>query len=297
MDIDPNVIRFAHSRIRPVFTGCCRRIEDTLQDILTGKLRATDIPIISVLNITPVSSGLKDKMEVKPEFVSLNNRRLYLFKKLREMDPEGNCFLPGNTITVRVKPALEREKEKYTVDRCSLQAKLMKDISSLNVHEKIAVDGDSSRTLDEMYDEDDVDDGCNENADFSEIHATTTSTVFHRLSLLNEESAKATVDVTNHESIPILSNNVSAAIIASSPSRSQQQQQQRKLSTEPTTISKMTPLPQAILRTQVPIIKKLVDKGKTRPAMSEIDEICDKFQLNDQQRAELCRVVGMPLKY
>lgn len=55
-------------------------------------------------------------------YFSLNNRRLFVLKELRSRG-----LLDGDTIGARVKVALEREKERYTVDRCSLVAKIMRE--------------------------------------------------------------------------------------------------------------------------------------------------------------------------
>lgn len=45
---DPARIRFQHSRIRPVFSGCGRSVESTLEELRQGKLQPSDIPPIQV---------------------------------------------------------------------------------------------------------------------------------------------------------------------------------------------------------------------------------------------------------
>ena len=105
--INPESIYFTHSKIRPFFSGCAAKIEDTIQSILQGKLSIENIPIITVI-------------ETNDHLFSLNNRRLYLFKYLKR---EG--FL--DTVQVRIKQPLPREIERYTVSRCSLSAKIMKE--------------------------------------------------------------------------------------------------------------------------------------------------------------------------
>ena len=110
VNVDPITLRFQHSRIRPFFTGCGRRVEDTLKDIQEGILKVEDLPLITV-----VRGG-------DGSLVSLNNRRLYVLKKLRE---EGR--LANNEVKVRLKPALARELERYTKDRCSLNATIMRE--------------------------------------------------------------------------------------------------------------------------------------------------------------------------
>lgn len=109
LEIDPECIRFTHARIRPFFTGCGRRIEDTLADIIEGKISVNDLPKITVI----LNEGT---------YFSLNNRRLYVLKELR-------CkgLLKGNMIGARLKVALDREKDKYKIERCSLFAKIMRE--------------------------------------------------------------------------------------------------------------------------------------------------------------------------
>jgi hypothetical protein len=102
-----DVYRFTHSRIRPFFSGCAMRIEDTLTQLISGQVSLENIPFITVI-------------ENDGHYFSLNNRRLYVFKTLRERN-----LLPNNEITVRVKQPLEREKEKYIPDHCSLTAVIM----------------------------------------------------------------------------------------------------------------------------------------------------------------------------
>lgn len=112
IDIDPDCIRFTHARIRPYFTGCGRRVEDTLADIVAGKMSVNDLPKITVI----LNQGT---------YFSLNNRRLYVLKDLRLRG-----LLPGNVIGARVKEALEREKDRYKIERCSLVARIMKENSA-----------------------------------------------------------------------------------------------------------------------------------------------------------------------
>lgn len=173
--MDPATIYFTHARVRPVFTGCNKQIQQTLDEILRGETKIEDIPYITVIENfeeapapEPLSgkkgkggggkggakkgrrkrgdsSGSEDEDdeaprggkkktaggkgagaggggagggELVPYYFSLNNRRLFLFKTLRDMGVI-------DQVQVQVKPALEREKTKYTRDRCVLKAKLM----------------------------------------------------------------------------------------------------------------------------------------------------------------------------
>lgn len=96
---------------RPVFSGCGRTIQNTIEAIISGSMSVAALPIITVL-----TSG-------DGHFYSLNNRRLYVIKYLRE-----NGYLePSNTINVRLKTPLAREVKKYSPDRCSLTATIMRE--------------------------------------------------------------------------------------------------------------------------------------------------------------------------
>jgi hypothetical protein len=46
--VDVARVRFQHSRIRPVFSGCCRSVVGTLESIRHGKLSPHDLPPIQV---------------------------------------------------------------------------------------------------------------------------------------------------------------------------------------------------------------------------------------------------------
>jgi len=107
IDIDPSIIRFTHARIRPYFTGCGKKIEDTIQEIVDGITTVEDLPLITVI-------------ENDGEYFSLNNRRLYTIKHF-----QGLGLLKKPTIQAFIKPALDREKTRYTAARCALQARIM----------------------------------------------------------------------------------------------------------------------------------------------------------------------------
>eukprot|EP00928_Gymnodinium_smaydae_P031293 TRINITY_DN23007_c0_g1_i1.p1 TRINITY_DN23007_c0_g1~~TRINITY_DN23007_c0_g1_i1.p1 ORF type:complete len:214 (-),score=16.86 TRINITY_DN23007_c0_g1_i1:267-908(-) len=115
IDVDPARVRFQHSKIRPVFSGCGRSVEGTLEDIRQGKLKPSDLPPIQV--IVGPTEGTGDE----PWYFSLNNRRLWVLKRCRD---EG--LLPDNHISVRVrKPKSEQEAARYCLDNCALEAKII----------------------------------------------------------------------------------------------------------------------------------------------------------------------------
>jgi hypothetical protein len=68
--VDPLAVRFAHSRVRPVFSGCGRRLEATLAALSCGALPLASLPPMAVLALP---GGL---------LVSLNNRRLWVLQAL-----------------------------------------------------------------------------------------------------------------------------------------------------------------------------------------------------------------------
>lgn len=107
-DVNPNDVFFTFSRLRPKFS-CGRRVQDTLDAILDGRLGAGDLPPISVL-LDPATGHL----------FSLNNRRLYVFKALQAA---GRL----QTVPARVKPVpqTKRMRDKYTADKCAKAARLM----------------------------------------------------------------------------------------------------------------------------------------------------------------------------
>lgn len=117
LDIDPNTIYFTHSRVRPYFSGCGRRLEETLDDLMNGRMDLASLPIITILRGAGGSSD-----GTSGHYFSLNNRRLWVLKELRKAGK-----LPSNLVRVRTKEALPREKDRYTAGKCSLNASIMRE--------------------------------------------------------------------------------------------------------------------------------------------------------------------------
>ena len=82
---------------------------ETLSDIIEGRLQLEELPLITVIN----NNGF---------YFSLNNRRLFVLKALRDA---GHLIPLNNIVKVRVKAPLPREIERYTIERCCLQARIM----------------------------------------------------------------------------------------------------------------------------------------------------------------------------
>lgn len=119
LHVDPARIRFQHSRIRPFFSGCGRSITETLESIRRRETAPEDLPPIQVL-VGPIGE------DGQPWYFSLNNRRLWVFKRCRE---EG--LLNNNQIHVRVRsPKSSGEESRYTIENCALEAKLMREPST-----------------------------------------------------------------------------------------------------------------------------------------------------------------------
>jgi 5-methylcytosine-specific restriction endonuclease McrA len=120
--IDPDHIRFTHSKISPNFSGCGRPVEQTLEDIKSGRLTAADLPITTVIRRDDET------------YFSLNNRRLWVIKQCRSLG-----LLPDNTIQVRVRDIYAESRkiqEKYSTDR-NFSATAKFATSASRYHKKI----------------------------------------------------------------------------------------------------------------------------------------------------------------
>jgi hypothetical protein len=126
-EVDPIYIRFMHSKIKPIFSDG-KSVTQTLEDIEKGKVKLSDIPLIVVIR------------QDDTHYYSMNNRRLWVFKKLREKVQVPNSslililiqgLLKDNRIKVRVRPMpdTKRLKDKFSPERCSETAVFMKQIS------------------------------------------------------------------------------------------------------------------------------------------------------------------------
>lgn len=89
IDVDPRRVRYAHSKIKPVFSGCGRTIEQTLQEIRDGKTLPSDLPAITVL------LGPADPADGGGCYFSLNNRRLFVLKVRTAVLGTSTCTIFG----------------------------------------------------------------------------------------------------------------------------------------------------------------------------------------------------------
>ena len=90
-------------------------------------MAAADLPPIQVI-VGPKIIGRDDNGEDEGDrrwYFSLNNRRLWVLKRCRE---EGLLLSNNNRIRVRVRqPKSEKERKRYTVQNCSLEAKFIRE--------------------------------------------------------------------------------------------------------------------------------------------------------------------------
>ncbi|KAF8277067.1 hypothetical protein TcYC6_0016760 [Trypanosoma cruzi] len=109
VEIDPATVYFTFSRIRPTFS-CGRTIASTFDQFLRCEVTPNDLPLLCVLT---------DKAG---RCYSLNNRRLYLYKELKERG-----VLETVPARLRQMPDTRRMREKYTPEKCALRATLKRE--------------------------------------------------------------------------------------------------------------------------------------------------------------------------
>ncbi|KAJ3024394.1 UNVERIFIED_CONTAM: hypothetical protein HDU68_008218 [Siphonaria sp. JEL0065] len=103
MEIDPEIIFFTHSKIRKNFSGCGRLLTDTLEQIRSGQLSVSDLPLIRV-----IFDGTK--------YYSMNNRRLWVMKELKK---SGHL----STVVVELRPAVSNSEKRLGQNTLSLVAR------------------------------------------------------------------------------------------------------------------------------------------------------------------------------
>lgn len=105
--IDPTTVFFTHSRIRGTFSGCGKRLVETLEEITSGQLKVEDLPVITVIH-----DGER--------YISLNNRRLWVLKQCHEKG-----FLEEGKVLVRMRyERTQSSKSSKQTVTYSLSAKL-----------------------------------------------------------------------------------------------------------------------------------------------------------------------------
>lgn len=115
LTLDPSLIRYQHSKIRPYFSGCGRSVQSTYDQIVAGDLEFNELPAIEIINPNSIPATADGT------YFSLNNRRLWVAKELRS-----NGHL--ETVNVRTRGCKsEKEAKRYTVENCSLKAKFVRE--------------------------------------------------------------------------------------------------------------------------------------------------------------------------
>ena len=174
VEVDPSNVYFTFSRIRPLFS-CGRHIETTLEALRSGEMSIESLPPITLL-----SDG--------KNLFSLNNRRLYVFKTLRN---EGKI----STIRARLKmmPKTKRMDAKYTPAKCSLTATIMRE-GSKKVAFGDAKDGENEDEEEERR-SDDEDEGSDDdnNQEQSHQHSSESASkpMIHKPKLLDQDVVAA----------------------------------------------------------------------------------------------------------
>jgi len=174
MSVDPSRVRFQHSKIRPVFSGCGRSVFDTLESIRNGEIQPEDIPPIQVI---PGPDGW---------YFALNNRRLWVLKRCRE---EG--LLKDGLIRVRVREAKSAvELERYSLKNCALEAKFMREQAPVDINE-----GTKSLSLQDPDKNDIVKEKSCPQSDDPDINADERSIKYAETSM-NENASKSEQDIS-----------------------------------------------------------------------------------------------------
>jgi hypothetical protein len=168
IDLKPSEIYFTFSKISDTFSGCSKTLSDTLKQLADGEVDASrDIPSIAVVEIDKPSAKKgggdddivdsdedsdederrggnrkKKKNNKKKEkdekiFVSMNNRRLWVFK---EAEKRGIL----ETIRVRLQPKEVGERlarkgsRNFRLDRICLEARIVAEKMTSTVEEEAA---------------------------------------------------------------------------------------------------------------------------------------------------------------
>ncbi len=122
-------------------------MQETLDAIKSGEMQVSDLPPIQVLvgengngnNFQKDDNSNENHNQGQEEwFFSLNNRRLWVLKRLRE---EGFLEANNNKVFVRVRaPKSKQERERYNVENCALEAKIVPENKKKGSKKKIKVE-------------------------------------------------------------------------------------------------------------------------------------------------------------
>jgi len=163
VELKPSEIYFTFSKISDTFSGCSKTLMETLLQLEKRDISSRDIPAIAVVEIDKPTAGdereddeesddedgdgrkssarkkkknkMKNKDKTEKIFVSMNNRRLWVFK---EAEKRGIL----QTIRVRLQPKEVGERlarkgsRNFRLDRISLEARIVAEKTTAVVVEK-----------------------------------------------------------------------------------------------------------------------------------------------------------------
>jgi len=162
VELKPSEIYFTFSKISDTFSGCSKTLMETLLQLEKRDISSRDIPAIAVVEIDKPTAGddereeddeesddedgdgrkssarkkkKKNKMKTEKIFVSMNNRRLWVFK---EAEKRGIL----QTIRVRLQPKEVGERlarkgsRNFRLDRISLEARIVAEKTTAVVVDK-----------------------------------------------------------------------------------------------------------------------------------------------------------------
>ena len=163
VELKPSEIYFTFSKISDTFSGCSKTVMETLLQLEKRDISSRDIPAIAVVEIDKPTAGdereddeesddedgdgrkssarkkkknkMKNKDKTEKIFVSMNNRRLWVFK---EAEKRGIL----QTIRVRLQPKEVGERlarkgsRNFRLDRISLEARIVAEKTTAVVVEK-----------------------------------------------------------------------------------------------------------------------------------------------------------------
>ena len=165
VELKPSEIYFTFSKISDTFSGCSKTLMETLLQLEKRDISSRDIPAIAVVEIDKPTAGddereeddeesddedgdgrkssarkkkknkMKNKDKTEKIFVSMNNRRLWVFK---EAEKRGIL----QTIRVRLQPKEVGERlarkgsRNFRLDRISLEARIVAEKATAVVVDK-----------------------------------------------------------------------------------------------------------------------------------------------------------------
>ena len=161
VELKPSEIYFTFSKISDTFSGCSKTLMETLLQLEKRDISSRDIPAIAVVEIDKPTAGdereeddeesddeeedrrkssarkkkKRNKMKIEKIFVSMNNRRLWVFK---EAEKRGIL----QTIRVRLQPKEVGERltrkgsRNFRLDRISLEARIVAEKATAVVVDK-----------------------------------------------------------------------------------------------------------------------------------------------------------------